>query len=308
MPYRETIPFPDPEVLPWFVIKAKKEHEKATVKYERELQEYQQQQLLPVSPDQPPPKPPTPPRPMIQYKLIQPKQYPESIQHPHPAFRVSFMTSKKLVSKLAVDRNMVKKKMVAAVEAVFRGDPFLANDEDTFSTSTTSATKKSPPLARRGYEYLIFPTKEVMFMTQDQLMKLLIWELKNPKLYGGRPRPTENGTASNLSPSIGSNDEEERIRRLSSTEIKIRWKNNQPPKPELVPFWKHAAPHPLGRVQQSNAFLNRASPEAQQALAPLREKEGRRKKASMDRNSRRQRRNSKAFKSSIMCAAVGEGV
>lgn len=307
-----------------------KEHDGALAKYHKQLQEFQRlSSSSSISQDLEPPSPPKPPPPMVQFKLANRRQYPETVQSPHPLFRVSFMTSKKIVSKLATDRNMVRKKLTAAVEMVFRQDPF-ATTGFTPTTSTTSVIEAteaamsmmtpSPILARPGYEYLIFPKRAVMWTTQDRLMELMAKELQNPRLYGERSDNTtswsksktstlsaqksspQNKTEASSSPGANSDQSddslttarEERNQRLvSDPEIKFRWRNNRPP--TLEPFWKHALPSPLSRTQQSNAYLNRFCPEAQEALAPIRQKVGRQRKAAIMYRGKVQRAKSRRY-------------
>ncbi|GJJ75155.1 hypothetical protein EMPS_07513 [Entomortierella parvispora] len=303
MPFRK----PPPPDIPLFVRKAMQEYDRAMAKYKEQLQEYERESAS-ASPDQATPTPPELPRPMIQYKLANRRQYPQTIDSPHPPFRVSFMTSKKVVSKLATDRNMVRKKLVAAAEMVFRGDAAAVANTIT-SDSTTSPAASVPTLARPGYEYLIFPKKAAMWTTQEKLMVLMVRDLQNPKLYGerdtskskskstqtspkNRPETSENVDADHADALAESKVEHDK-RMISDPEIKFRWKYNRAP--ILEPFWKYALPNPLTRVQQSNAFLNRFCPEAQEALIPLRQEAGRLRKAAVLRESKLQRRRSKRF-------------
>jgi len=291
--------------IPLFVQKAMKEHDKAMAKYKKQLQEFQRLSSS-TSTDQVIPTPPNPPKPMVQFKLANRRQYPETIDSPHSPFRVSFMTSKKIVSKLATDRNMVRKKLVAAVEMVFRGDTVAAAAAVSAGATSTTITA-TPTLARPGYEYLIFPKRAVMWTTQEKLMELMVKELQNPRLYGERDTskskstPTQKSSKNGIeTPESVNTDqldtfatakEEHSKSMISDPEIKFRWKYNQPP--TLEPFWKHSLPNPLSRVHQSNAYLNRFCPDAQEALAPIRQKAGRQRKAAIIYQSKIQRRRSK---------------
>ncbi|KAF9987962.1 hypothetical protein BGZ75_010226 [Mortierella antarctica] len=215
------------------------------------------------------------PSPLIrQYHLRNQRVYPASISDPHPAFRVTFILSKKLISKLAVHRNFARKKLAAAVEMVFRDH------------------------ARPGYEYIIFAKRECVTTLQDRLIELMKAELSNPKLYGERDAGAARGknkdrrvtgkdnkdqktiaTTANTDTSSDRNDPEDEQhtdRMLASPAIKTRWKNNNPP--IYQKWWKHALPNPLGRTQQSGAYLNMYCPEAQEALAPIRLAQGLHKK------------------------------
>ncbi|KAG0253928.1 hypothetical protein BG011_006085 [Mortierella polycephala] len=254
---------PPPPDIPLFVQKAQAEYDLAMAKYNQQLEQLASQAqvhntsnptttttttLTPI---------PTPPPPLLQYKLRPLRQYPPTIFSPHPPFRVTYVVSKKSVSKFATHRNFARKKLSVAVEDVFRQH------------------------ARPGYEYMIFAKPESITFTQEKLKALMIKDLGNPKLYGerGSARSHRNGTDGTSDEKQNSDhgpDEKQVSAKLSLIQeplIKVRWKNNQPPLHKK--WWKYALPNPLGRANHSNAYLNMYCPEAQEALAPIREMKGR---------------------------------
>ncbi|KAF9907753.1 hypothetical protein EC991_010623 [Linnemannia zychae] len=100
------------------------------------------------------------PSPFIrQYSLRNLRQYPATVDSPHPPYRVVYVVPKKTVSKLAIHRNLCRKKLSAAVETVFREH------------------------ARSGFEYMFFAKQQCVTMTQKELEEMLIKTLKNPNLY-----------------------------------------------------------------------------------------------------------------------------
>ncbi|KAF9287127.1 hypothetical protein BGZ68_002230 [Mortierella alpina] len=272
--------------IPVFVKKAQAEYDQALERYHQQQKELESiSTLSPVSTSGSSspvssatttkllPMPETSPL-IRQYNLRNQRQYPSSLSDPHPAFRVTFIVSKKLISKLAVHRNFARKKLAAAVETVFRDH------------------------ARPGYEYLIFAKRECVTTLQDRLIELMKSELSNPKLYGERdaglargknnkdplvarrdnkdPKATATAETDMISDKNDPEGEQATDSMLASPAIKMRWKNNNPP--IYQKWWKHALPNPLGRTQQSGAYLNMYCPEAQDALAPLRLAQGRLKK------------------------------
>ncbi|KAF9950695.1 hypothetical protein BGZ72_007686 [Mortierella alpina] len=276
---------PPPANIPVFVKKAQAEYDQALVRYNRQQKELESiatstdstsNSSSPMSSASTTKLLPMPePSPLIrQYNLRNQRPYPSSISDPHPAFRVTFILSKKLISKLAVHRNFARKKLAAAVEMVFRDH------------------------ARPGYEYIIFAKRECITTLQDRLIELMKSELSNPKLYGERDAVATRGKINDRSVVRKDNKEDQRAipkveadrisdkdgpeyeqqvqSMLASPTIKTRWKNNNPPL--YKKWWKHALPNPLGRTQQSGAYLNMFCPEAQDALAPIRMAQGRLKK------------------------------
>lgn len=272
-----------PEIaLPTFVRKALLQYEFEMARYNQHLKELEKRQEQPsdkgnasetlsistpsTSPSLPPP--PKLPQLVLQYQLRNTRQYPPTVDAPHPAFRVSFILSKKLISKLATDRNFARKKLSAAAEMVFRD------------------------YARQGYEYLIFGKPACVTTPQADLIELMKEILINPALYGGKFSQRNSTSASTSSTSTsststssnstnsngitshdGTGDEEHFMGPLEKTLgphdiVTIRWKNNRPPLRKT--WWKHAHPNPLGRVQQSDAYLDRfvANPPKRQAGEP----------------------------------------
>ncbi|CAO3565420.1 unnamed protein product [Mortierella alpina] len=268
--------------IPVFVQKAQAEYDQALERYHHQQKDLQsiptEKDLTSNPPSALAPSPTTTkllpmpePSPLIrQYHLRSQRLYPSSISDPHPAFRVTFILSKKLISKLAVHRNFARKKLAAAAETVFRDH------------------------ARPGYEYIIFAKRECVTTLQDRLVELMKSDLSNPKLYGERDAAVARGKgkdrwatnkdkqdqkaiavtphASTDTDRMDHEDEPLMDSMLASPAIKTRWKNNSPPISQK--WWKHALPNPLGRTQQSGAYLNMHCPEAQEALAPLRLAQG----------------------------------
>ncbi|KAG0002933.1 hypothetical protein BGZ79_002041 [Entomortierella chlamydospora] len=174
MPFRE----PPPRDVPPFVQKAMLEYEYATQRYNLELVEYEQWRqgqgdakenlestTLSSASSSPIPKPIPPTKPLFvtQYELRNIREHPSSVDAPHPPFRVTFILSKKQISKLASHRNFLRKKLSAAVEMVFREH------------------------ARKGYEFLVFAKKSAMTTPQEKLIQLMKEAVTNPWLYGERP-------------------------------------------------------------------------------------------------------------------------
>jgi RNase P protein component len=192
-----------------------------------------------------PPQSPLPPKlppAVLQYQLRNTRQFPPTVDAPHPAFRIGFILSKKMISKLATDRNFGRKKLSAAAEMVFRDH------------------------AREGYEYLIFGKPACITTPQAELIELMKKGLNNPALYGEKTSPrnsisTHTSSNDNCINSSGDTGAEKGAKgSLTSTLgpkdiVTIRWMNNRPPLRKT--WWKHALPNPLGRVQQSDAYLDR---------------------------------------------------
>ncbi|KAF9436435.1 hypothetical protein BGZ76_003997 [Entomortierella beljakovae] len=236
MPFRE----PPAREIPPFVQKAIIEHEYATAKYNEDLLEYEQWRIgnsskeETVDPSNPPmtkslirkPEPPMKPPFLVQHELRSVRQYPSSIDSSHPSFRVTFIIAKKTISKLAVHRNLCRKKLSAAVETVFRKH------------------------ARRGNEFMIFAKKPCVTTPQWKLNELMKEALSNSRLYGDR----SSRIADTESNSSENGDTVTSDRGLP----KIRWKNNRPPAHRE--WWRHALPNPLGRIQQTNSFLDQYCP------------------------------------------------
>ncbi|KAF9360304.1 hypothetical protein BGX26_009883 [Mortierella sp. AD094] len=264
MPFRE----PPPRDVPPFVHKAMLEYEYATQRYNLELLEYEQWRqgqrdpkenlesttLSSTSPLIPKPIPPTKPLFVTQYELRNIREHPSSVDAPHPPFRATFILSKKHVSKFATDRNLVRKKLSAAVEMVFRKH------------------------ARQGYEYLVFAKKLAMTTPQEKLIQLMKEAVTNPWLYGERPS-RQKGDKKFSSDSSGSNsgtvdskkkegndnsnndNQEDTAMATNQNEVKVRWKNNRPPVHKY--WWKHAMPNPLVRVQQTDEYLDQHCPKVE---------------------------------------------
>ncbi|KAF9314198.1 hypothetical protein BG003_004398 [Podila horticola] len=147
MPFRK----PTKELIPLFVQNATREYEAALAEYNKRLATLGSSFIVP--------SPPKPLPPTIQYRQRNLRLYPETHNSPHPAFRVSFVVSKKLVSKLAIHRNLARKKLSAAVESTFKEH------------------------ARPGFEYLVFAAQKVMTTPQDMLIEMMKNVLTNPGLY-----------------------------------------------------------------------------------------------------------------------------
>ncbi|KAF8979129.1 hypothetical protein BGZ46_005774 [Entomortierella lignicola] len=248
MPFRE----PQPKNVPPFVQKALVEYEHATLKYEQDLVEYEQwrqgskqeneQQLesttsatpKAMSPIISKPIPPSKPLFVIQHELRNTRQYPDSVDAPHPPFRVTFILSKKQISKLSTHRNHLRKKLAAAAEMVFRDH------------------------ARPGYEYMIFAKIAAMTTPQVKLIQVMRDSLTNPILYGERSyRKSDPATADTNTTASSTKNEDGGSNNQVISGI-VRWKNNCPPIRRQ--WWRHALPNPLGRVQQTDAYLDKYCP------------------------------------------------
>ncbi|KAG0362187.1 hypothetical protein BGZ54_008740 [Gamsiella multidivaricata] len=270
MPFRE----PPPPDVPVFVQKAAMEYNYAMTRYNQEQQEQQEKKEQQKQQDEFAAKapsssltpsassslssttsnlePPTLPLPILQYQLRNVRLYPESAMSPHPPFRVTFVVPKKTVSKLATHRNLVRKKLTAAVEAVFREH------------------------ARPGHEFLIFAKRECMTTTQEKLVQWMKRDLTNPALYGGRA--TRQNTRDSGFSKTDSKDYNKGMegpgtgnqgggKKLDSHRtVTVRWKNNRPPL--FKKWWKHALPNPLGRTQQSDAYLDQYCLPPQETPSP----------------------------------------
>ncbi|KAF9129154.1 hypothetical protein BGW39_004422 [Mortierella sp. 14UC] len=179
------------------------------------------------------------PSPFIrQYSLRNLRQYPATVDSPHPPYRVVYVIPKKTVSKLAIHRNLCRKKLSAAVETVFREH------------------------ARPGFEYMFFAKQQCVTTPQTTLEEMLIKTLKDPNLYPDKAtsfrnkgrstscaKPIETSTSLPSPPPIL---QESSIR--VKPVIKVRWKNNRPPL--KWNWWQHALPHPLGRTHQADEYLD----------------------------------------------------
>lgn len=231
----------------------------ATREYEAALAEYNKR-LATLGSSFIVPSPPKPLPPTIQYRQRNLRLYPETHNSPHPAFRVSFVVSKKLVSKLAIHRNLARKKLSAAVESTFKEH------------------------ARPGFEYLVFAAQKVMTTPQDMLIEMMKNVLTNPGLYSesnlrveeklkADARKKSENNESLLSNFHLDSEEEEALQTEEISPILVRWKNNRPPIHKN--WWKHAMPNPLGRTHQPTSYLDMFCLESQEALTPFREQEGR---------------------------------
>ncbi|KAK3840302.1 MAG: hypothetical protein JOS17DRAFT_726679 [Linnemannia elongata] len=191
------------------------------------------------------------PSPFIrQYSLRNLRRYPATVDAPHPPYRVVYVISKKVVSKLAIHRNLCRKKLSAAVETVFREH------------------------ARPGYEFMFFAKQQCVTTPQRDLEEMLIKTLTNPNLYAdtasrnkGRyatlEKPVGQAIATTATappalqpPPSPSTTQDSEVAKKSF--VKIRWKNNQPPLKRN--WWKHALPNPLGRTHQPDEYLNMHCP------------------------------------------------
>ncbi|KAF9400742.1 hypothetical protein BGX21_003592 [Mortierella sp. AD011] len=250
MPFRE----PPPRNVPPFVQKAMLEYEYATQRYNLELVEYEQwrqgqgdakenpESTALSSTSIPKPIPPTKPLFVTQYELRNIREHPSSVDAPHPPFRVTFILSKKQISKLAFHRNFLRKKLSAAVETVFREH------------------------ARKGYEFLVFAKKPAMTTPQEKLIQLMKEAVTSPWLYGERPSRqrddkrfnntsgTNNRSTDDIKKRDDNNQEDTSI---TANQVIVRWKNNRPPVHKF--WWKHAMPNPLVRVQQTDEYLDQIS-------------------------------------------------
>ncbi|KFH70790.1 hypothetical protein MVEG_03638 [Podila verticillata NRRL 6337] len=249
MPFRK----PPTEHIPIFVQKANREYEAVLAEYNKRL----------ATLDSTSSTVPSPPKPLpfiVQYRQRNLRLYPESQGSPHPAFRVTYVVSKKLVSKLAIHRNLARKKLSAAVESTFKEH------------------------ARPGYEYLIFAAQKVVTTPQEMLIKMMKNVLTNPGLYSepslraDKKLKTGAGGEHENSGSIQDKTRlDSKANEAPQTEEKspilMRWKNNRPP--IYKNWWKHAMPNPLGRTNQPTSYLDMFCPESQEGLTPFREQEGR---------------------------------
>lgn len=187
------------------------------------------------------------PSPFIyQHSLRNLRFYPATADAPHPPYRVVYVISKKIVSKLAVHRNLCRKKLSAAVEAVFREH------------------------ARPGYEFMFFAKQQCVATSQRDLEEILVKTLADPNLYAdtasrnkGRHstpanpiRPTTATMSSQLPAPIVSTTQD--FENAEKPTVKIRWKNNRPPLKRN--WWKHALPNPLGRTRQPDEYLDMHCP------------------------------------------------
>ncbi|KAG0068128.1 hypothetical protein BGZ89_005207 [Linnemannia elongata] len=191
------------------------------------------------------------PSPFIrQYSLRNLRRYPATADAPHPPYRVVYVISKKVVSKQAIHRNLCRKKLSAAVEAVFREH------------------------ARTGYEFMFFAKQQCVNTSQRDLEEMLTKTLMDPNLYADTasrkkdryatlatpidqtPVTTATATSSLPPPPSPSATYDSGIAKKAA--IKIRWKNNRPPL--KWNWWKYALPNPLGRTRQPDEYLDMHCP------------------------------------------------
>ncbi|KAG0298897.1 hypothetical protein BGZ96_004204 [Linnemannia gamsii] len=181
-----------------------------------------------------------------QHSLRNLRLYPATVDAPHPPYRVVYVISKKVVSKLAIHRNLCRKKLSAAVEAVFREH------------------------ARPGYEFMFFAKHQCVTTSQKDLEEILIKALADPNLYAdtaSRNKIRHSTPAKPIGPTTATmtlqlpapivstaRDSENTVKPT----IKIRWKNNRPPL--KWNWWKHALPNPLGRTRQPDEYLDMHCP------------------------------------------------
>ncbi|KAK5820918.1 hypothetical protein F5H01DRAFT_365308 [Linnemannia elongata] len=191
------------------------------------------------------------PSPFIrQYSLRNLRRYPATADAPHPPYRVVYVISKKVVSKQAIHRNLCRKKLSAAVEAVFREH------------------------ARPGYEFMFFAKQQCVTTSQRDLEEMLTKTLMDPNLYADTasrkkdryatlatpidqtPVTTATATSSLPPPPSPSATYDSGVAKKAA--IKIRWKNNRPPL--KWNWWKYALPNPLGRTRQPDEYLDMHCP------------------------------------------------
>ncbi|KAG0212469.1 hypothetical protein BGX33_003614 [Mortierella sp. NVP41] len=255
--------------VPKFVKQAMEEYEEAMAKYRQNQQELASKQdtATPTSTDTIPATTTTTttslsmpkPSPFIrQYSLRNLRQYPATADSLHPPFRVVYVISKKTVSKLAVHRNLCRKKLSAAVEAVFREH------------------------ARPGFEFMFFAKQKCVVTPQKELEELMIKALTDPGLYAdtaishrNKDRSAHAKLFEKASYSLLPSASPPSFPPLPDSEIakdpaiKVRWKNNQPPL--KWNWWRHALPHPLGRTRQPDEYLDMhcPKPSAEETLADV---------------------------------------
>ncbi|KAF9921452.1 hypothetical protein FBU30_008495 [Linnemannia zychae] len=231
---------PPTRVVPKFVEQAMKDYEAAMIEYNLNQQQLARITELSTIDDSvssfttsttTPPPPPKPSPFIRQYALRNLRYYPPTVDSPHPPFRVVYVVSKKAVSKLAVYRNLCRKKLAAAVETVFR--------------------EHAPP----GYEFMFFAKLQCVTTPQKELEETIISSLKNPNLYVhsalSKDRTSPGETP--LSPPLTTAGQESGT--TDKSNIRRRWKNNRPPL--KWNWWKHALPNPLGRTRQPDEYLDR---------------------------------------------------
>ncbi|KAG0379580.1 hypothetical protein BGX24_012615 [Mortierella sp. AD032] len=244
--------FVEPPVpnVPKFVEQAMEEYNQAMAAYRQSQQDLEMvaenttdKETIPNTTTAIAPLPMPKPSPFIrQYSLRNLRQYPATVDSPHPPYRVVYVIPKKTVSKLAIHRNLCRKKLSAAVETVFREH------------------------ARPGFEYMFFAKQQCVITPQKELEDILIKTLKDPNLYndtdlssrhkGRSPSAVKTIETAPPVPSTPSTLPDSSIR-VEPT-IKTRWKNNQPPL--KWNWWRHALPHPLGRTHQPDEYLDMHSP------------------------------------------------
>lgn len=241
------------EHIPVFVQKANREYEAALAEYNKRLATLDSTASTVPSPPKPLPS-------IIQCRQRNLRLYPETQGSPHPAFRVTYVVSKKLVSKLATHRNLARKKLSAAVESTFKEH------------------------ARPGYEYLIFAAQKVVTTPQEILIEMMKNVLTNPGLYSESSLRAENKLKTGIRGELENSGSiqakthsdskgQEAPQTQETSPILMRWKNNRPP--IYKNWWKHAMPNPLGRTNQPTTYLDMFCPESQERLTPFREQEGR---------------------------------
>jgi hypothetical protein len=166
--------------------------------------------------------------------------------------------SKKGISKLATYRSFARKKLSAATEAVFRDH------------------------ARQGFEYLIFGKPACLTTRQADLIELMKKALAHPALYPGRDAALQdsNSSSKKMVKAYGNATTDQPTTTITTAEsstlpgqhdtVKVRWRNNQAPLHKE--WWKHALPNPLGRVQHSDAYLDKLCPKSQEQPAPSKDR------------------------------------
>ncbi|KAG0213622.1 hypothetical protein BGX31_001254 [Mortierella sp. GBA43] len=242
MPFRKPAPAPE---LPVIV-------RKAILQYESEMAHYDLQ-LQNLTSTSPLPKPKLPPI-ILQHHLRNVRQYPATLDAPHPPFRVSYILSKKGISKFSTYRSFARKKLSAATEAVFRDH------------------------ARQGFEYLIFGKPACLTTRQADLIELMKKALAHPGLYPGRDaaKQDSNTSSKKMVKAYGNPATDQPTTTTTTTAesstpsdqhdtVKVRWRNNQAPLHKE--WWKHALPNPLGRVQHSDEYLDKLCQKSQEEPA-----------------------------------------
>ncbi|KAG0224754.1 hypothetical protein BGW41_004967 [Actinomortierella wolfii] len=304
---------PEPVRIPPFVRKAIEEYEHQYDVYNKALQKREQRggegarsELTPCpeteataatcttppsrtnssSTASPEPLPPTLPFTAQQFIHKPLRFFPPTPESIHTPFRVSVLSPKKTISKLAVYRTLCRRKFYQAIEKVFRGR------------------------AQPGFDYMIFAGKDSILTPQSRLEQLLIKALEDPRLHGGRfksqkssstkngaqGRPqvvmpetlhsspiaqNKNAIAAHSPRAEGTEGEEAKEQCLQeqiNSSPRLRYKDDK--KPPLKNFWKHALPNPLPRKLFPEHYLDQYvnkgdpnSPEHKRAVV-LRQRQG----------------------------------